>query len=71
LVSPAVFFAAVAEAKRIGLPIAGHLQKALTPPRPLRPGSSRLNIWAPATRSGSGARPTNLRCAPTQPGTQP
>jgi imidazolonepropionase-like amidohydrolase len=29
LVSPAVFFAAVAEAKRIGLPIAGHLQEGV------------------------------------------
>jgi hypothetical protein len=52
LVSPDVFFAAIAEGKRVGLPVLGHLQEGVDAAQASRAGFGRSSTLVPETRSG-------------------
>src|SRR6202451_112340 len=63
LVSPAVFFAAIAEAKRVGLPVLGHLQEGVDPAQASRAGFRSIehlgpgdSIWIACSTDAEGLR---------------
>ena len=62
LVSPEVFFAAIAEGKRVGLPVLGHLQEGVDAAQASQAGFRSIDTSDPETRSGSGVRQRKRSC---------